>query len=111
MYSKGLETGEKGVPMEERRSDKLAFAEVDMGEPCRLAGLALREVERRYRGGVTKVVPGVAGWVAAGSRPKRNRCVGVRGMSERSSLARKSGYSAVPILRRKKIWKRNRETS
>lgn len=90
LYNRGLETGEKGVPTEGRRSERLAFAE-DMGEPCLLAGLALREVERRYLGGVTNVVPGVAGWVAAGSRPSRDRCVGVRGMSERSSLARKRG--------------------
>lgn len=75
--------------IEERRSEKLAFA--DMGEGCLLAGLALREVESRYLGGVTNVVPGVAGGVAAGSKPRSERWVGVRGMSERSSFGRKRG--------------------
>jgi hypothetical protein len=77
------------VLIEERRSEKLVFA--DIGDGCLLAGLALRDVESRYLGGVTNVVPGVAGGVAAGSRPRSERWVGVRGMSERSSLGRKRG--------------------
>lgn len=88
--------------MEGRRSETLALADADMGEACLLAGLALREVERRYLGGVTNVVPGVAGGVTAGSRPNRERWVGVRGMSERSSLGQKRGESAIPALKIKK---------
>lgn len=64
----------------------------DKGDPLWLAaGLALREVDIRYLGGVTYVVPGVAGGVAVGSKPRRARCVGVRGISERSSVGRKRG--------------------
>lgn len=111
MYSKGLETGEKGVPIEDRRPEKLGFPDVDDGEPCLLAGLAFREVERRYLGGVTNVVPGVAGWDAPGSNPRRERWVGVRGMSERSSFGLKRGYKAKPMFRMKKIWKRNKDIS
>lgn len=51
LWSNGLETGEKGVPEETRRSEKVGVA--DKGEVWRLAGLALREVDRRYLGGVT----------------------------------------------------------
>ena len=43
-------------------------------------------------------VPGVSGGVALGSRPRRARWVGVRGMSERLSGARRRGRSAVKIL-------------
>lgn len=90
--------------MEERRSEKLAFAEI--GEGCLLAGLALRE-ESRYLGGVTNTVPGVAGGVAAGSKPRSERWVGVRGMSERSSVGRKRGERATITLKTKKSWRMN----
>lgn len=36
-----------------------------------------------------------------GSRPRRARWVGVRGMSERSSFGRNRGYRAVKIFIRK----------
>lgn len=71
---------------------------LDKGDPLWLAGLALREVDIRYLGGVTYVVPGVAGGVAVGSKPRRARCVGVRGISERSSVGRKRGYKAMMML-------------
>lgn len=101
LCNNGLDTGENGVPVETRRSEKLAPA--DNGEAlCLLAGLALRDVDSLYLGGVTKVVPGVAGGVAVGSRPSRVRCVGVSGISERSSLGRNNGYKATRILKTKK---------
>ena len=84
LWNSGLDAGEKEDPEETRRSERVGVA--DNGEVCRLAGLALREVDIRYLGGVTYVVPGVADGVAVGSRPNRARWVGVRGMSERSSL-------------------------
>lgn len=59
------------MPAEGLRSEKFAFA--DMGEDGLLAGLGLREVESRYLGGVANVVPGVAGGVAEGSRPRSFR--------------------------------------
>lgn len=52
LWSKGLEAGEKGVPEETRRSEKLALA--DSGEELgMLTGLAFRDVDNRYLGGVT----------------------------------------------------------
>ena len=74
LLNKGLETGENGVPEETRRSVKVGV-EVRGEEVWRLAltGLALREVDRRYRGGVTYVVPGVTGGAAPGSKPRSAR--------------------------------------
>ena len=43
-------------------------------------------------------VPGVGGGVALGSSPRSERCVGVSGMSVRSSLARVRGRRAMVIL-------------
>jgi hypothetical protein len=51
LWNNGLEAGEKGVPDETRRSENVGVA--DKGEPLWLAGLPLREVDTRYRGGVT----------------------------------------------------------
>lgn len=78
------------------------FVPVDNGDALLLAGLAVRDAERRYLGGVTYVVPGVRGGVAEGSSPRSERCVGVRGISERSSFGRKRGNSATRIFRAKK---------
>lgn len=66
------------------------------GDVLLLAGLAERD--SRYLGGVTYELPGVAGGVAEGSSPKRERCVGVRGISERSSLGRKRGYKEITMF-------------
>ena len=43
-------------------------------------------------------VPGVSGGVALGSRPRSERCVGVRGISVSSSGVFRSGSRAVVIL-------------
>ncbi len=43
-------------------------------------------------------VPGVRGGVALGSRPRSARCVGVRGMSARSSCFLKRGRTAMEML-------------
>lgn len=43
-------------------------------------------------------VPGVKGGVALGSKPKSERCVGVRGMSVSSSLFLYRGDRAVTTL-------------
>lgn len=51
LWNKGLEAGENGVPEDIRRSENVGV--VDKGEVCRLAGLAFREVDMRYLGGVT----------------------------------------------------------
>ena len=65
--------------------------------------LTLRGVaERGYRGGVTYVVPGLVGGVAYGSRPSRERCDGVSGMSDMLSVLRKRGERAETILNRKR---------
>lgn len=49
----------------------------------RLPGVPLRGViDRAYRGGVTYFVAGVAGGVALGSNPNRERCVALRSMSK-----------------------------
>ena len=54
LLNSGLDAGEKG-PDETRRPDNPAFAESgeDGLRPVALAGLALRDVDTRYRGGVT----------------------------------------------------------
>lgn len=75
-----------------RRPDALAL--VDNGDAVLLAGLAVRDAESRYLGGVTNEVPGVNGEVVDGRRPRSERCVGVRGMSEKLSLGRNRGYNA-----------------
>ena len=63
------------------------------------AGETLRGVgDSAYRGGVIYCVPGVGGGVVFGSRPSRERCVGVRGMSARSSLGRMRGRRAKEML-------------
>ena len=103
LCSNGLGEGEKGM-----RGETLARL-ADPGDEPILRGLALRDPERRYFGGVTYVLSGVGFVVARGSSPKRARCVGVRGMSVRSSFGRKSGYNATRIFaakyspRKKKI--------
>jgi len=43
-------------------------------------------------------VPGIGGGVAVGSRPRRARWVGVRGMSGISSLVLRRGRRAVVML-------------
>ena len=43
-------------------------------------------------------VPGVSGGVALGSRPRSDRCVGVRGMSVSSSVFFTRGKRAVVML-------------
>lgn len=43
-------------------------------------------------------VPGVSGGVASGSRPRRERCVGVRGISVSSSGVLRRGSKAVVML-------------
>lgn len=43
-------------------------------------------------------VPGVSGGVAFGSRPRSERCVGVRGMSVSSSGVFRRGSRAVVML-------------
>jgi len=88
------------VPDETRRSENVGVA--DKGEPLWLAGLPLREVDTRYLGGVAYVVPGVRGGVAVGSNPKRARCVGVKGISERLSVGRNRGYKARRMFAVKK---------
>lgn len=61
-----------------------------------LPGVPLLGVaDRWYRGGVTYRVPAAAGGVALGSRPSRERCDGVRGMSASSSCRMKRGEAAV----------------
>lgn len=85
------------MPLEALLPEKLVLGE--NGDVLLLAGLAERE--SRYLGGVTYELPGVAGGVTEGSSPRRERCVGVRGMSERSSFGRKRGYSAKPMFRTK----------
>ena len=52
------------------------------------------------------MLSGVGGTEALGSSPKRARCVGVRGISVRSSFGRKSGYKAMRILAAKYIFSR-----
>jgi hypothetical protein len=79
----------------------------DFGDVFRLAELVpLAGDDKLYFGGVMYLVPGVAGGVLEASRPKSARCVGVSGMSDRSSLGRKSGNRAMTIL----ITKRTRRT-
>ena len=58
--------------------------------PCVAARLLLADgdADREYLGGVTYALPGVSGAAADGPRPRRLRCDGVRGTSERSSLRR-----------------------
>ena len=64
-----------------------------------VAGDTFRGVgERGYRGGVRYCVPGVGGGVAVGSRPKSDRCVGVRGISGISSVFLRRGIRAVTML-------------
>ena len=46
-------------------------------------------------------VPSDDGGVALGSRPSNARCVGVRGMSVSSSLARVRGRRAIEMLYRR----------
>lgn len=72
---------------------------VGSGEVFRLEGLPARDPDAsRYLGGVAYCVPGVAGGVELGSRPRRERWVGVNGISDRSSFGRNSGYSAVRMF-------------
>jgi hypothetical protein len=62
------------------------------GDVLRLDGLPARDPEaNRYLGGVRYCVPGVTGGVELGSRPRSARCVGVKGISDRSSFGRKRG--------------------
>lgn len=82
------------MPPEGLLPERLALGE--KGDALLLAGLAERD--SRYLGGVTYELPGVGGGVTEGSSPRRERCVGVRGMSERSSFGRKRGYSAKPMF-------------
>lgn len=62
------------------------------GEVPRLEGLPARDPDTsRYLGGVAYCVPGVTGGVELGLRPRRERWVGVNGISERSSFGRNRG--------------------
>ena len=77
-------------PPETLPADGLPFA--DNGEVLLLPGLPGRGPDdSRYRGGVTYFVPGVAGGVSVGSRPRSDRWEGVNAMSERSSFGRNKG--------------------
>ena len=92
----GLGEGEKEAPDDSLRPDAVALA--DNGEPDLLAGLAFRDAESRYLGGVTYVEPGVSDCVDEGSSPSSERCVGVKGMSAKLSFGRKRGYNATSIF-------------
>lgn len=109
LWSNGLVEGENNAPDDTLRPEALAL--VDKGDALLLAGLAARDPESRYLGGVMYVDPGVGGAVADGSSPKRARCVGVRGMSERLSFGRMRGYRATRILRTKISCNTSRERS
>lgn len=109
LWSNGLVEGENNAPDDTLRPEALAL--VDKGDAPLLAGLAARDPESRYFGGVIYVDPGVGGGVAEGSSPKRARCVGVRGISERLSFGRMRGYSAMRILKMKTSCKIRREIS
>lgn len=83
----------------------------ESGEGLGLIGLAFREPEdNRYLGGVIYLDPGVAGALLLGSRPRRDRCEGVRGMSDKSSFGRYRGYRATTIFtrRRRRMARRTR---
>ena len=91
----------EGESLPSRPSEGLPF--LDMGVlkllPLRLAGERFRGVgERGYRGGVMYSVPGVAGGVALGSRPKSALCLGVKGMSATSSWDLMRGRSDIEML-------------
>lgn len=50
-------------------------------------------------------MPGVTGGVFDGSRPKRARCVGVRGISARLSFGRNKGSKATTTFMTNKMHK------
>lgn len=97
LYSSGLVDGENDAPDESLRPERPALPDRGDDAPL-LAGVAVLEAESRYLGGVMYVVPGVSGGVADGSSPRRERCVGVRGISERSSFGRNKGYNATRMF-------------
>lgn len=101
--------GEKLGPDTVRWLDR--FAPVDNGDALRPTGLTVRDEDTRYRGGVTYWDPGVAEFEADGFSPRRERCVGVRGISARSSCGRKRGYNATKMFRTKKSCKPNSDRS
>lgn len=98
LYSSGLVDGENDAPDESLRPEGPALPDRGDDAPL-LAGVAVLEAESRYLGGVMYVVPGVSGGVADGSSPRRARCVGVRGISERSSFGRNKGYDASRMFK------------
>lgn len=77
---------------------KLPKDELSFPEDNKPIGDPLRGVEvLAYFGGVLNFEPGV-GAVERGDKPKSFRCAGVKGISERSSVCRKSGRKAIIIL-------------
>ena len=109
LCNNGLGEGEKEGPDDSLCPEAPALA--DKGEPDLLAGLAFRDAESRYLGGVTYVVPGVSDCVAEGSSPKSERCVGVNGISEKLSFGRKRGYNATRMFRAKMTRRTSNERS
>lgn len=101
LWNNGLVEGEKDAPDDSRRPEAPVL--LDKGDAALLAELAVRDAERRYFGGVMYVLPGVSGEEVEGSSPRRERWVGVRGISERSSFDRKRGDRAMTMFDKNSI--------
>ena len=99
-WNRVLAEGEKGDASCNFPPDWLPFP--DNGELPGVFGLAFRDPDdRRYLGGVIYFVPGVIGGVLLGSRPRRARWEGVKGISTKLSFGRYKGYCAAAIFMRK----------